>query len=545
MNGHAQMDANAAATIAENQAARQVTSGALAANAEFDKGEHLHAEANVLNKQIDQGAKMAEKVDDIESRRMSIEARRTSPDVQAMNQAAEMRIFGSRGQTQGYVDAKGKPLTEPIKGVVDQIRGISQADEIRQNPRYGTKQSDRHAAADAYEAQFKAGQGERDARADGYVGDIEELQANGFELSQAELILNLRSDIYAKQHAMLDKLVAHAAGGRTLSAEEDQKIRRETVGRAVDQTVRQGDDVGMLMRIIKQEGLFSREEYEKFRYKRGNPKNGERKEFSSYREQSMADHKLNQDIMDRLDREDEHESKKLFKEQRRVQKAEAEAEAEAYAAMRDEANLLNDQFDRGRGHPLPPPEGPKGIRGRVQAAMLRASFYLGEKMDQAREYFSDDEKGKRRKVAAGVVGVLAVAGGAYLAYKGVPGGGSHGGEAALAPPVKPQHHEAVQHAQSVAQGNGGTTAPEHAQPSINGGTTAPAAGRPGVTELKSGQNPWTVSEHRLHELGNAHPSAAQIEHYDKAMAQANPDVYSYAGDSSENIPAGTVLKLPK
>jgi hypothetical protein len=60
MNGHAQMDANAAATIAASKRERAVTDKALADNAAFETGEHLHAEANVLNRQIDQGAKMAE-----------------------------------------------------------------------------------------------------------------------------------------------------------------------------------------------------------------------------------------------------------------------------------------------------------------------------------------------------------------------------------------------------------------------------------------------------------------------------------------------------
>ncbi len=56
LSGPAQAEANAAATIEANQAARQVTDKALADNEAFEKGHHLQAEANVLNRQIDQGA---------------------------------------------------------------------------------------------------------------------------------------------------------------------------------------------------------------------------------------------------------------------------------------------------------------------------------------------------------------------------------------------------------------------------------------------------------------------------------------------------------
>jgi hypothetical protein len=453
-----------------------------------------------------------------------------------MNQAAEMRIFGSRGRTEGYVDAEGKPLTQPIPGRVDEIRGISQADEIRKNPRYGTKQSDRHAAADAYEAQFKAGQAERDARADGYVESLDELQADGYELSQAELINDLAGEVGAKQHAMLDKLVSQAAGGRTLSPEEDQKIRGEAINRIVNQTIRQGNDVGMLMRMIKEEGLFNREEYEKFRYKRGNPENGERKEFTAYREQSIANHKNFRDATDRNALIGDLNAKTILRAQRRAQKAGAEADA----AKRREEEAKTARL------PITDPS-PKGLRARARHLMALAAVSINDKAERLGNWFGDKEKGNKRKAAAIVAGAVVIAGVTYLELKtGGSSGGSHGHEATLVPPVKPQHHEAAQHAQSITHtGNGGTTAPEHAQPSTNGGTTAPNAGKPGVTELRSGQNPWTVSETRLHELGNAHPSAAQIEHFDKAMAQANPDVYSYAGDSSEQIPAGTELKLPR
>ncbi len=214
-----------------------------------------------------------------------------------MNQAAEMEIFGSRGETRGYVDEDGQPLTKPVLGIVDQIRGISRASEIRENPRYGTKESDRNAAADEYEAKFKAGQGERDERAKGYIEGIEQLQEEGYELSQAKLITDLTTEVANNQNALFSKLTSRAIGDRdpsTISDEETRKIRGEAVDRVIAHTVRNGDDIGMLKQIIKDKGLFNREEYEKFRYKRGNEKNGERKEFTRYRQQSIDSYKNGQ-----------------------------------------------------------------------------------------------------------------------------------------------------------------------------------------------------------------------------------------------------------
>lgn len=60
--------------------------------------------------------------------------------------------------------------------------------------------------------------------------------------------------------------------------------------------------------------------------------------------------------------------------------------------------------------------------------------------------------------------------------------------------------------------------------------------------VRSGQNPWTISEQILHRRGIARPSLAQIAAYDEHMAHLNADVYSMTGDSSEHIAVGTKLK---
>ncbi len=127
----------------------------------------------------------------------------------------------------------------------------------------------------------------------------------------------------------------------------------------------------------------------------------------------------------------------------------------------------------GRGDEEPPEEAPvteplpiidptpKGIRARVRHTMAKAAAYLGVKTQQVSEYFTDEERGDGRKAiaAASVVGLVALAGAAYLDLKsGGSSGASHVGEMPVPTGVKPHHHEAAQHAQNVA--HGGTTAHE-------------------------------------------------------------------------------------
>jgi hypothetical protein len=100
-------------------------------------------------------------------------------------------------------------------------------------------------------------------------------------------------------------------------------------------------------------------------------------------------------------------------------------------------------------------------------------------------------------------------------------------------PKNPGHQQTGNQQQKPAQ---------HAQHAQRTHGTGHAHGT--VTE-RNGQNPWVVSEQQLRAQGNAHATASQVEAFDKQMAAANPDVYSYAGDSAEHIPAGTELKVPR
>lgn len=560
MSGPAAAEARAAETAeinevqarADEAAMGVIQEQALADNRQFDRDQR--AQERAAGAEADKQAAIQERIDmpgmvekDADGNDIMDAEGNPKPTVRALNYQAEREIFGSRGETSGYVDDEGKPLTKPELGIVDQIRGVGVADEVRENRRYGTTPEQRNAVADDYESR----QGERDARAQQYVSGIEELQAEGFELTQAKLINDLAEEISDSQRQLYGKLMAHALEGRDpagVSPEEMAGIRGEAVDRVITHTVRGGDDLNMLKRVIKKEGLFSREEYDQFRYKQGNPKRGEKKQFTKYRQESIDSYK---DHKDQINREDLVNSLEA-KDQLRQERADAKADAEADAAARREEEEEEPPVEPTEPHPIVDPS-PSGLRERARNLMYGTAAYIGAKMHRMGEYFSDDEKGRRRKGAAAVAGALVLAGVAYLELKGVSTGGSRAGDVTVAPGVKPHHHDIIKHSTehypAATSTDGGTSqaqVQEHVRSSTDGGTTVPQAGKPkATTELQPGQNPWTVSEHRLHELGNAHPTATQIEHFDQEMAKLNPDKYHYFGDSSEEMPVGTKLVMPR
>lgn len=93
--------------------------------------------------------------------------------------------------------------------------------------------------------------------------------------------------------------------------------------------------------------------------------------------------------------------------------------------------------------PEPEPTTPKGFRARIKGAFSRANTFFMTMRDKEarREYFNDEEKGRRRKVIAGVLGVAA----AGLALYGAYAWGENVGEHA---------------AQQSSGGTGGTLTPE-------------------------------------------------------------------------------------
>jgi hypothetical protein len=138
----------------------------MALNAEIIAAEH---EAHAENDVFDENAKQ-EAIDtfmnngEINGERLNIAGQ--------LNDRAQIEIWGTNGKTEGFVDpATGRPLEKPIQGKLN---------EIRENPRYGTKAADREAAAEKYEADLEAlltktPRGKRP-----------------LELAQAKLIMDLR-----------------------------------------------------------------------------------------------------------------------------------------------------------------------------------------------------------------------------------------------------------------------------------------------------------------------------------------------------------------
>ncbi len=245
------MEANAAAHIAEQE------------QAEAEAMLQMQTEAKAMDAQIQAGAERAAKLNDIEERR-------GSQEVWALNRQAEIAIHGSRG----YVDNDGTVLAEPTKGKLD---------EIRENPRYGTKQSDRERAAKDY------------------LADVDDLVKDGFELSQAKLIMDLREEHDATENRLASKLERYTDSRS--AAERVEKSR-----------LRHGNEDELIEQVVRNEGLFSRADYDKFRFKHGSSKQGERKEFIAYRDSSIAEAKRDHDAAERQKIADTLRRKKLARE---------------------------------------------------------------------------------------------------------------------------------------------------------------------------------------------------------------------------------------
>jgi hypothetical protein len=112
----------------------------------------------------------AEQLNDQTAANLAIEARKVTPEVARLNDTAEIAIYGTRGQTAGYVDAAGKPISKPILGTIDQILT---------SPRYGNTPAERKKA---------------EAAAKVYSDGVDKLLGEGFELCQAKLVMDKRSE---------------------------------------------------------------------------------------------------------------------------------------------------------------------------------------------------------------------------------------------------------------------------------------------------------------------------------------------------------------
>lgn len=163
----------------------------------------------------------------------------------------------------------------------------------------------------------------------------------------------------------------------------------------------------------------------------------------------------------------------------------------------------------------------KRMFGKARDLLANAGAYAGMKYEngkaRAAEYYTDEERGDRRKILSAVVGAVVLTGSAYLVYKSVAG---HGGESHLAG-HKPAH-------------TGNTTGTVKAP-----WTTRPAA--PATVELNQGSNPWYVARDVLKSRGNPHPTNLQINDLDRRILKLN----HWTRAMARHLAAGTEVKIPK
>ncbi len=212
-----------AARQAERMAKRaeeaKIAEGIAKTQALKDRLLERHAERN--DRKAEEAAKAAQ-----EAKAAAIHERATSPEVQALNDRAELEIYGSRHRT--YVEpASGKEIAspdQPIKGKL--VKMLS-------DPKYGASRQDREASVHEYQ------------------DDLSILLSQGFELCQAKLIMDMREADSDRRDAEVDRLIIE---GRIASA--DHKRAREIH----DQDKVKKED-GERQRLILEAGVFTASEF--------------------------------------------------------------------------------------------------------------------------------------------------------------------------------------------------------------------------------------------------------------------------------------------
>ncbi|MFO0781990.1 MAG: hypothetical protein U0524_03865 [Candidatus Saccharimonadales bacterium] len=533
LSGPAEAERRAAEGIAAREAQQAVIDRdhdrALKMNEAFDTR---------VQKQVDadhtKALKMNEKLDTINDRYDSVEGR----DFQ---EEADVAIFGSHGRTEGYVDEDGNPITEPILGKVDEIRDAAGIEAIRVgNTAHGKNKAERMAIADQKEA-------ENNARADQYVEQVEALRAEGFELSQAKVIMDKREERQEREQRMFGNLVKHNMDKLGMSEEE---AKTDAAGRVMESTIRNGDDEALLKRIMKAEGLMNMDEYNKFRYKRGNPDAGERKEFLEFKKLSVNEFKDRKDAQDRIDTEHGLANKEnLQRDAKAAEERAAEIDAElADAEQEDEPTGIRGALAKAR----------RGLKNLWYKAGAEFSAFKAN----PREYFTDDEKGKERTIVGLAAGAVALAGTAYVIYKSgshdhvsesMPKGnghghahqagnelfnsgvdGSNGHEAAqnAAQHGAEQAQNAAQHGHEAAQ-QAAQHGAEHAQAMVINGQEIEM---PKSFMLADGDTIWGHAADILSQNGNQ-PTDAQVQE----LTQHLLDINNISWDDARHLSSGTKI----
>ena len=205
-SGISAMEAQAAEAIAKNAAARQ------------QQIDQAHTEALVMNAGYDAAQQATQKQE-------AIEARANSAEVAALNDKAELEIFGSKGRT--FTDpANGEVIATPERPIKGKL------EEIKSSPRFGKTKSKRELAAKEY------------------LASLEELQTEGLELCQAKIVLDLRESDWDNIHKLAAKFMAE--GDEPANAQQKAAV----IYVAIDQK---------RVELIQTKGVFTAEEYDRVR----------------------------------------------------------------------------------------------------------------------------------------------------------------------------------------------------------------------------------------------------------------------------------------
>ncbi len=145
-------------------------------------------------------------------------------ETSAMNDTAQMEIYGSGART--YTDASGEVVASPDKPEPGKL------EEIRSNRRYGKTEAEREAVAQKYEE------------------DVNSLLEDGYELTQAKLIMDLREKDTEEIGKLAGKYIADGENPLIAKKKAKDLYKKKEAKR---------------LKMIKEEGLRNTAEYDAFR----------------------------------------------------------------------------------------------------------------------------------------------------------------------------------------------------------------------------------------------------------------------------------------
>ncbi len=433
---------------AEQEAARE------AAITEAYNDEAMRDEANAMNEQYDKNAT------------------RFATEVAGLNEQAHVEIFGTDGRTEGYLDPKtGEPLQKPAKGILE---------TMRENPVYGKTQAERDEAADTYESDVNSmlEEGlelsqakvvmdlraqrketiqtqEREQGALARKAAREQEESNRQKMAEYERKLSILKDQYLA-NGESEKDAEDLAMAR-LTPPDKTPVKREGKSesdKTVDFINELRDDLRateVFKRRVRTEGIYTLDESK-------NP-----------RKPSTAEGVIVPPVPPKV-------SDEVLATLPPVPLAPAGAHKDPWSGWSSSQEGFNTPPSTRKPTPPTPEDpstakttempktdsgetpfegvskgmeielykgdkgdvyAPKNLRQRLSARFKSAKQAIADKYHSAaatianlgvntKEYFADDEKGKRRKIIGSVAGVIAVGAAGYGAYKfGIVGGGEH------------------------------------------------------------------------------------------------------------------------